>query len=82
VAEDPALEPRLGDGPEHQAACHLPMAEGESLTEFHPTIGAAERIVESGSLLSPEAGGAGTGGGVGGVGGVGAGPARGEGSKP
>ena len=38
VAEDPPLEPRLGDGPEHPAACHLPMAEGENLADFRPSI--------------------------------------------
>jgi oligopeptide/dipeptide ABC transporter ATP-binding protein len=52
VAEDPPLEPRLGDGPEHPAACHLPMAEGENLAEFRPSISEQERIVEvEGSLL-------------------------------
>ncbi len=28
---EPALEPRLGDGPEHTAACHFPVADGELL---------------------------------------------------
>jgi len=52
VAEDPPLEPRLGDGPEHPAACHVPMAEGENLGEFRPSISAEERVVEvEGSLL-------------------------------
>ena len=52
VAEDPPLEPRLGDGPEHPAACHLPMAEGENLADFRPSISAEERVVEvEGSLL-------------------------------
>jgi hypothetical protein len=46
VAEDPSLAPRLGDGPDHLAACHLPMAEGEDLTEFRPTISASERVIE------------------------------------
>jgi hypothetical protein len=56
VAEDPPLEPRLGDGPEHPAACHLPMAEGENLADFRPSISAAERIVEvEGSLLPDDA---------------------------
>lgn len=27
----PRLEPKLGDGPEHLAACHFPMADGEAL---------------------------------------------------
>ena len=52
VAEDPPLEPRLGDGPEHPAACHLPMAEGENLADFRPSISEQERVVEvEGSLL-------------------------------
>ena len=52
VAEDPPLEPRLGDGPEHPAACHLPMAEGENLADFRPSISEEERVVEvEGSLL-------------------------------
>ena len=79
VAEDPKLEPRLGDGPEHLAACHLPMVEGENLTEFRPTISAAERVIESGSVLSP--GASGTSAAVEG-GGVGATATRREGSKP
>ena len=56
VAEDPPLEPRLGDGPEHPAACHVPMAQGENLAEFHPSISADERVVEAeGSLLPDDA---------------------------
>ena len=52
VAEDPPLEPRQGDGPEHPAACHLPMAEGENLADFRPSISEEERVVEvEGSLL-------------------------------
>ncbi|MGH3280813.1 MAG: ABC transporter ATP-binding protein [Trebonia sp.] len=53
VAQDPKLAPQLGDGPEHVAACHLPMAEGENLADFRPTIGAAERVVESEGALLP-----------------------------
>jgi oligopeptide/dipeptide ABC transporter ATP-binding protein len=56
VDEDPPLEPRLGDGPEHPAACHLPMAEGENLADSRPSISAADRIVEvEGSLLPDDA---------------------------
>jgi oligopeptide/dipeptide ABC transporter ATP-binding protein len=55
VAEDPKLEPRFGDGPEHTAACHLPMAAGENLADFKPTIGAAERIIEPEGALAPDA---------------------------
>jgi oligopeptide/dipeptide ABC transporter ATP-binding protein len=54
VAEDPPLEPRLGDGPEHPAACHLPMAEGENLADFRPSISAQERVVEVEGSLLPE----------------------------
>ena len=54
VAEDPPLEPRLGDGPEHQAACHLPMAEGENLADFRPSISEQERVVEVEGSLLPE----------------------------
>ena len=57
VAEDPPLEPRLGDGPEHPAACHRPMAEGENLADFRPSISEKERVVEvEGSLLPDDAG--------------------------
>jgi oligopeptide/dipeptide ABC transporter ATP-binding protein len=55
VAEDPVLEPRLGDGPDHLAACHLPMEEGENLTNFKPTIGADNRIVEPEGVLAEDA---------------------------
>jgi oligopeptide/dipeptide ABC transporter ATP-binding protein len=51
VTQDPPLEPRLGDGPAHVAACHLPMAQGESLADFKPTIGVEERIVEPSGAL-------------------------------
>jgi oligopeptide/dipeptide ABC transporter ATP-binding protein len=58
VTDEPELVPRLGDGPEHRAACHLPMAAGENLAEFRPTIDTAERIVEPDeSLTIPGAGG-------------------------
>jgi oligopeptide/dipeptide ABC transporter ATP-binding protein len=52
VTEDPPLEPRLGDGPEHPAACHVPMAQGENLAEFRPSISEDERVEDvEGSLL-------------------------------
>jgi oligopeptide/dipeptide ABC transporter ATP-binding protein len=74
VAEDPPLEPRLGDSPEHPAACHLPMAEGENLADFRPSISARERIVEvEGSLLPDGAEPADIAGAL---------PGRREGSKP
>src|SRR2546430_3307553 len=76
VAEDPPLEPRLGDGPEHPAACHLPMAEGENLADFSPSISEDERVVEvEGSLLPDDAGPEATAI-------ADALPARGEGGKP
>jgi oligopeptide/dipeptide ABC transporter ATP-binding protein len=46
VTEVPALEPRLGDGPDHPAACHRPMAAEENLRDFHPDIDASEWILE------------------------------------
>jgi oligopeptide/dipeptide ABC transporter ATP-binding protein len=52
VSTEPRLEPRLGDAPDHVAACHLPMAAGENLADFHPTIGEEERVIEAGLLLS------------------------------
>ncbi len=56
VAEDPPLEPHLGDGPEHPAACHRPMEAGENLADFRPAIDEADRIIEAeGSLLPDEA---------------------------
>jgi peptide/nickel transport system ATP-binding protein len=52
VTDVPALEPRLGDGPQHPTACHLPMVAGENLIDFHPAIEEAERILDvEGSLL-------------------------------
>ena len=62
VTQEPTLESRFGDGPEHQAACHLPMADGESLTEFRPTIGVTERVVESAGILAQDIGGLANGG--------------------
>jgi oligopeptide/dipeptide ABC transporter ATP-binding protein len=38
VVEDPALIPRLGDGPDHVAACHFPVADGEDLTQARAAI--------------------------------------------
>jgi oligopeptide/dipeptide ABC transporter ATP-binding protein len=58
VTAEPRLESRLGDGDEHTAACHLPMIQGEDLADFRPTIGAAERVIESSGILAPETGGA------------------------
>ena len=52
VTSEPKLEPRLGDAPAHVTACHLPMAAGENLADFHPTIGEEERVIEAAGLLS------------------------------
>ncbi len=48
VDSEPALVPRLGDGEDHVAACHLPVEDGEDLSKARPTIGAEERVIESG----------------------------------
>src|SRR5579872_899313 len=59
VTDEPALESRLGDGPDHLAACHRPMAVGENLHDFRPAIDSSERIIEvPGSLLPDDAGAA------------------------
>ena len=44
--EEPLLEPRLGDGADHLAACHFPVREGENLADARPTLSEEERIVE------------------------------------
>ena len=46
VTEEPPLEPRLSDPPEHLAACHFPVEVGEDLTQARPTISEDQRIVE------------------------------------
>ena len=51
VSTDPPLEPRMGDGPDHTAACHLPRAAGENLADFRPSIDETERIIETPSIL-------------------------------
>jgi oligopeptide/dipeptide ABC transporter ATP-binding protein len=48
VLEDPVLAPRLGDGPEHMAACHFPVADGEDITRSRPSISVEERVIEPG----------------------------------
>jgi len=54
VSDIPVLEPRLGDGPDHQTACHRPMAAGENLHDFRPDIDVSERIVEAAGSLLPD----------------------------
>jgi oligopeptide/dipeptide ABC transporter ATP-binding protein len=76
VAEVPPLEPRLGDGPEHLAACHRPMEAGENLADFRPAIDEAERVIEVDGSILPD------GAWPGATGVAGALPARREGSKP
>jgi oligopeptide/dipeptide ABC transporter ATP-binding protein len=44
VEDDPALIPRLDDGPTHQAACHYPVADGEDLTTQRPQLPSSERV--------------------------------------
>ncbi|HEX5267888.1 MAG TPA: ABC transporter ATP-binding protein [Acidimicrobiales bacterium] len=48
--EDPPLVPRQGDGPEHRAACHFPLADGEQLPAV-PVV-----VSGSASSSSPEVG--------------------------
>ncbi len=50
VETEPALEPRLGDGPEHLTKCHFPVEEGEDISLAKPTISAENRVVETGVL--------------------------------
>ena len=44
--DEPLLEPRLGDPPDHTAACHFPVADNENLAEARPTLSEELRIVE------------------------------------
>jgi oligopeptide/dipeptide ABC transporter ATP-binding protein len=44
----PALEPRLGDEPAHRAACHFPVEDGEDISKSRPSIGADQRVIETG----------------------------------
>ena len=52
VDSDPVLEPRLGDGADHLAACHFPVEDGEDISKALPTISAEDRVIESGLLGS------------------------------
>jgi oligopeptide/dipeptide ABC transporter ATP-binding protein len=61
VAEDPVLEPRLGDAQEHLTACHFPVEDGEDISQARPSIGAEERIIETGILGDSAAGSSGSG---------------------
>jgi oligopeptide transport system ATP-binding protein len=53
VSDEPALEPRLGDPPEHCVACHFPVEKGEDLTKARPTIGAENRVLETNAPARP-----------------------------
>lgn len=46
VDEDPLLVPRLGDGADHTAACHFPVADEERLSEAQSALPEEERIIE------------------------------------
>jgi hypothetical protein len=52
----PVLEPRLGDAPEHLTACHFPVEDGEDISLARPSIGADDRITETGILGGSAAG--------------------------
>jgi oligopeptide/dipeptide ABC transporter ATP-binding protein len=54
VEQVPVLEPRLGDGPDHRAACHFPVTDGEDISTARPTIGAEDRIIETGILADAD----------------------------
>jgi oligopeptide/dipeptide ABC transporter ATP-binding protein len=67
VSEDPVLEPQFGDGPGHVAACHRPMAAGENLADFKPTVSADQRIIEAEGFLADGSSGPVGGGSIGAV---------------
>jgi len=48
VEEVPELEPRLGDEPDHRAACLFPVEDGEDISKSRPSIGADKRVIETG----------------------------------
>ncbi|MBV9793608.1 MAG: ATP-binding cassette domain-containing protein [Actinobacteria bacterium] len=50
VDTEPELIARLGDGPEHLTKCHFPVEDGEDISLAKPTIGAENRVVETGIL--------------------------------
>ena len=47
---EPELIARLGDGAEHGAACHFPVADGEDLSLATPAIAEDQRVIESGLI--------------------------------
>ncbi|HEX4658798.1 MAG TPA: oligopeptide/dipeptide ABC transporter ATP-binding protein [Streptosporangiaceae bacterium] len=48
VDDEPVLAPRLGDEPEHRAACHFPVEDGEDISKSRPSISADQRVIETG----------------------------------
>ena len=48
IDDEPVLEPRLGDEPEHRAACHFPVEDGEDISKSRPSISADQRVIETG----------------------------------
>ena len=48
VDTEPELEPRLGDPDAHPAACLFPVADGEDISKSRPTLGAEQRVIETG----------------------------------
>ena len=48
VTDVPELIPRLEDPPDHVAACHFPVVDGENIADSRPEIGADDRVVEGG----------------------------------
>ena len=48
VTDVPELVPRLDDPPDHVAACHFPVVDGENIADSRPEIGADNRVVEGG----------------------------------
>jgi len=48
VDDEPELTPRLGDAAAHMAACHFPVQDGEDISKSRPSIGADQRVIETG----------------------------------
>jgi len=53
---EPALEPRLGDGPDHLAACHHPLADGERLPTGAAVVSADVTGVDDVAAATPQTG--------------------------
>ena len=51
VTDDPVLEPHLGDRPDHTAACHFPVADGENIADSRPNLAEDQRVVEPEPLV-------------------------------